>query len=310
MTAPGGIIAAAPSPMDAALRVRPEAVAGLLDHLLGQGCHGALLLGSTGEGPSFDLGERRALLEAARDWRMARGAAQFQLLAGTGCSAIPDSIAATRTAFELGLDGVLVLPPFYFKAVGEAGLEAAFAQIFDAAVPDAGRLYLYHIPRLSGLAIGSALIDSLRRRFGPRLAGVKDSGGDLAHTLQLIRAHPDLAVYTGQDGHLLPALQAGAAGGITALASLRGDLARAVYDAWSAGEMAEAARAQARLDAARIALDRWPTVAAVKAALALMTGMEAWPLRPPLEALEHRDAAELAELLADSRSSEVFPPRS
>ena len=254
-------------------------------------------MGSTGEGPAFTRDERERVLAAAAEWRAARSASGFHLLAGTGFPALGDSIQASRDAFALGLDGVLLLPPYFFKPVDDAGLADWFERVLDAALPATGRAYLYHIPRLSGLPITPALIERLAARAAGRLAGIKDSGGDLAWSLALLERFPDLDHFTGSDGHLLPCLRAGGAGAITALASLRGDLARAVWDAWQAGDAARASAAQDRLGLAREAFDQCPSVAAVKAMVAELHGLPRWPLRPPLRALGAAEAGALARAL-------------
>jgi len=80
--------------------------------LRAEGCHGVLLMGTTGEGPSFALGERMAVFEAG-----IQAAGNMPVLAGTGCASLSDTATLTRGAFELGVQGVVVIPPFYFKNV-------------------------------------------------------------------------------------------------------------------------------------------------------------------------------------------------
>ena len=116
-----------------------DALPGLLDFLAGRGCHGALLLGTTGEGPAFSVAERIEVLRAGLRHR--DGALPgFQVLAGTGCASLPDTIALTKAAFDLGVDGVVVLPAFYFKGVGADGLVHYFDELVRAAVPPEGAL--------------------------------------------------------------------------------------------------------------------------------------------------------------------------
>ena len=118
-----GVYAAAPTPLTADLDPDLAAVGPLLSHLEDIGCHGALVLGTTGEGPGFSVAERARIIEAAALWRGDHPG--FRLLAGTGCAAIPDATALTRAALAAGCDAVVLLPPFYFKAVSAAGLAEA-----------------------------------------------------------------------------------------------------------------------------------------------------------------------------------------
>lgn len=298
-----GILAAAPTPFRSDLSVDLAAIPALLDHLVRLGCDGALLAGTTGEGPSLGVGERIAVIEAAAAWRAARGLPDFGLLAGTGCAAIPDSVAITRAAFDLGADGVLLLPAYYFKAVTPAGLTAYFSRVIEAAVPPRGQVYIYHFPQVTGIPIPVEAMSDLAAAFPEQIAGMKDSGADLAHTRRLIAAFPRLAIFTGTDSHLADVLEAGGPGSITALANLCGDIARDVLAAFRGGR--DPAPARARLDAARAALEDFPTVAAVKAMLADIHGLPPWPVRPPLEGFGGDDRAALAARLQAVAS----PPR-
>ncbi len=159
------------------------------------------------------------------------------------------------------------------------GVTRHFANVLEE-LPQAARVLLYHIPRVTGVAIGFDVLTALRAAFGPTVVGLKDSGMDLAHTGRLVATYPELQVLTGTDSHLLPALAAGAAGCITALASACGDVLRAAFDAYEAG--IPTAAHQARLEALRAAGDRYPLPPVVKELVAARRGLPRWPVRPPL----------------------------
>lgn len=348
---PRGVLAAVPTPFDAEGRVALASVAPLLDDVAARGGHGVLLAGSTGEGSSLALDERLALVRAAAAWRASRppGAAPFALLCGSGHPAWPEAARATADVVAAGADAAVVLPPYYFQGVTDGGLEGWFRRVIDdAAARLAGggfevrdgavaadradgrpalRCLLYDIPRLTGVPVPTAVLRRLADHFGPAgpLVGLKDSGGDAAETRRRVADLPDLAVLTGTDGHLADHLAGGGAGAITALAALRIDLLRRVWDRsaavgveeGTAGRRAAYARAaavaaaptadsawtalaaaQADLDRARAVLDRWPTAAAVKAALAARLGGDGWHVRPPLTALTPGDAAAFVQAMA------------
>lgn len=290
-----GVLAAAVTPLRPDLTPDLDAWPVLLDHLVRLGCHGAVVLGTTGEGPSFSVDERSAILQAAADWRARSGRADFLLVAGTGCANLPETIALTRMAFEAGADATLLLPAFYFKAVSADGVTDYLRHVFDAAVPRDGRVLLYHIPGVSGVPIAFETLAALRDEFPGCCAGIKDSGGDLAHTLALCATFPDLAIFTGTDRDLAAVLPAGASGAISALANVRGDLDRAVFDRVQAGESTGAANAS--LQAARAVLDRYPPVPALKALLADLHGLPGWPVRPPLVDLPPQERQALCHQL-------------
>jgi 4-hydroxy-tetrahydrodipicolinate synthase len=271
-----GIFAAAPTPIDDRLAVDVAGVPLLLDHLAAVGCHGALLGGTTGEGPCLSTAERKAVMEAAAAWRTAHP--DFLLLAGTGAAALPEAIELTGHAIGLGFDGQVILPGFYFKAVSDAGIADWFLRIADACA--GARILLYHIPAVAGVGVEVPVVERLlRARPGP-VGGIKDSSGDLANTRALC-ALEGLAVFTGTDGHLPACLAAGGAGAITL---------RAVYDRAPDAD-------QAALETARREFAAFPSVAAVKAILHSHAGLPLWRVRPPLEDLPGGVVAGLAARL-------------
>jgi hypothetical protein len=144
----------------------------LLDFLARRGCHGALLLGTTGEGPSLSAQERLALLHAALPVRQSWP--DFRLLAGTGTPSLEETVALTRQAFDLGLDGVVVLPPYYYRKVSDEGLLAWYGQVLRRGAPQDGAVFGYHIPGVTGVPLSLDLLaqlkDSFPGQFGHRFA--------------------------------------------------------------------------------------------------------------------------------------------
>ncbi len=278
-----GVYAAAVTPLSADGGLDREGLVRLLAFLAARGCHGAVLLGTTGEGPSFSTGERRSLLETAL--RVREEHPGFRLLAGTGTPALEETIDLTRLAFDLGFNAVLVLPPYYFRQADENGLYTWFERVLTAAVPADGALLGYHIPGVSGVPLSLALLRRLRDSFPERFAGLKDSSADPVLARQLgDQFGQDLVILTGTDRLLTSALQAGAQGCITALANLVSPALRQVWDAHQRGGVDPVA--QAELDAARDVMERFPPAAAlIKSLLSRLHGFAEWDLKPPLRPL-------------------------
>ncbi|MBZ0307387.1 MAG: dihydrodipicolinate synthase family protein, partial [Anaerolineae bacterium] len=202
-----------------------------LRRLAAEGCDGVLLLGTTGEGPSMGMAERGEIVEAA-----VAAKTGMKILVGTGTPSLPDTIHLTRRAFELGADAVVALPPYYFKKASDAGVIDYFKQVFDEAVPDDKLLLLYHIPQVSGMPVTFGVLEGVMKYAGDRMAGIKDSGGDIDHARELCQKFPELRVFVGTDSLLLDGLCAGAAGCITAAANVIAPLAVKTYRAFIAGE--------------------------------------------------------------------------
>lgn len=274
-----GVYAAALTPLTPEGAPDLEALTRLLDFLAGRGGHGALLLGTTGEGPSFSPEERRAIWAAAAEWRTTHP--DFRLLAGTGTPSFTETIALNRAAFELGFEAVVVLPPYYFRSAPEEGLFAWFSRLIDESVPEGRWLLGYHFPRVSGVPLTPALLGRLATAFPQRFGGLKDSSGDLTPAQAYVAALPDCAVLVGHDSLVGPALAAGAAGCITAGANLWGDKLRALYATHLAGE--DTAAQQAALKPLRAVLDAHPPAPVVlKALLRELYDLDLGPVRPPL----------------------------
>jgi 4-hydroxy-tetrahydrodipicolinate synthase len=140
---PNGVFAAALTPLRDDLSVDHEAFAEHCRWLLANGCNGVAPMGTTGEANSFSVAERIEALDRLIDADIPPS----RLLVGTGCCAIPDTVALTRHAVALGTGGVLALPPFYYKNVSDDGLYAAFDQVIQRVGDRRLKLYLYHFSR-------------------------------------------------------------------------------------------------------------------------------------------------------------------
>ncbi|MEO5772388.1 MAG: dihydrodipicolinate synthase family protein, partial [Burkholderiaceae bacterium] len=152
--------------------------------LLAAGCGGVTPFGTTGEGPSFSVAERREAVDAL----VGAGVPASGILVAVSCAALPDTIALARHAQDVGAWGVLVMPPFYFKGVPDAGIVEAMSQVIAAL--DAGplRVVLYHIPQVAAVSLSQPVIAELLRRHGQRIVAIKDSQCDRAHSLALADA--------------------------------------------------------------------------------------------------------------------------
>lgn len=275
-----GVYAAAVTPLKGDFSPDLDGIPVLLDFLAKRGCHGALLLGTTGEGPSFSREERLAIIRAALQIHQVNP--DFYLLAGTGTPSLSETVALTKTAFDLGVDGVVVLPPYYYRTVSDEGLFTWFSQVLRQAVPESSALFGYHIPPVTGVPFSLDLLCRLKDAFPTRFAGIKDSSGDAAFARQLgERFGCDLVVFTGNDRLFSQALEKYASGCITAMANVISPLLRGVWDAYKAGQ--SSTQLQQKLNAARDVMDsRPPAPPLLKGILTELFGLPAWAVRPPL----------------------------
>ncbi len=267
----------------------------LVDHLrqmLDRGCDGAVLFGTTGEGASFTVQERLAAVEAV----LAAGIPADRLLLGTIDTALPDAVDAARSAIRQNLGGLVVTPPFYYKDVTSDGVTAAYRQLIEAVDDLRLRLYLYHIPQITGVGVSIRTVCDLLDSHPNCIAGFKDSASDADATAAHLAAFGErLDVYVGYEPHVPAAVAAGAAGTICGLANLVPETVRRLVDTGSTDLVAQA---QALADC----LQRHPLIPAVKSVLAALTGDAAWRgCRPPYQPLPDADdrtlLADLSPLL-------------
>jgi 4-hydroxy-tetrahydrodipicolinate synthase len=245
-----------------------------LGYLRTHGCEGIVPCGTNGEAPSLSVHERQLVTEAAL-----AAADGMPVIAGTGAAALPDAISLTRHAFSAGADAVLVMPPFYYRNPPNAGVAAWYQRLFDAAVPAGGRVLLYHIPQMTGVPISDELIQALLASHGEILYGIKYSTGDPQQGKHLREDFPALAYFTGNDHRVVEACLDNGAGSITACANVFPNLVASAQRAARGG--GDPTLAQARLSAARSALDAFPLQPATKAALVEIAGLPPTGVRPP-----------------------------
>jgi 4-hydroxy-tetrahydrodipicolinate synthase len=290
---PRGVFCAALTPLTEDLAPDHARFAAHCRRLLDEGCDGIALLGTTGEANSFSTGERQALLEAA----VTAGIAPGRLLPGTGVAALTETVGLTRHALSLGVNTVVMLPPFYYKDITDDGLFAAYAEVVERIGDAKLRVVLYHIPQFSAVPITFPVIERLRARYPGTFAGIKDSAGDLAHMEALVERFPGFAVLAGADPLMLPLLRKGGAGCITATSNLvAADLAFIFRHFDDAARATEVEAAQARVVAARHRASRFAQMASLKALLAQRTGDEGWRrMRPPLLSLSAEEASALLQ---------------
>ncbi len=296
-----GVYAASLTPLKSDSTLDIEAIPAFLAFLAERGCHGALVFGTTGEGPSFSPEERKVIWEAALKIRQTHP--DFRLLAGTGTPSLTETINLTKTAFDLGYNGVVVLPPYYFRNATDDGLFRWFKELIQKAVPSDGYLLGYHFPSVAGIGFSIPLLKQLKDAFPVQFAGIKDSSHDpaLASTLGQTFGS-NLAVFTGTDSYVSMALQNQAAGCITAPANLISPGLRAIYDASLRND--DLSDTQALVTRQRHVLEKYmPFPPALKAILAQLYEFPNWPVRPPMVEMSEETAMQAAKELQECESA-------
>ncbi|MGA5169383.1 MULTISPECIES: 4-hydroxy-tetrahydrodipicolinate synthase family protein [Streptomyces] len=236
--------------------------------LVGRGCDGLVLNGTTGESPTTTDAEKAALIGAVRD---ALGP-DTPLVAGVGTADTAHTVELARQAERAGADGLLVVAPYYSRPP-QAAVEAHFRRVADATgLP----LVLYDIPGRTGTRIEPETL--LRLAGHPRIVAVKDCAYDLMGTTKVL-ARTSLAYYSGCEEMNLPLYAIGGAGFISTVANVAPSALRAVLDAFDAGDTAGAAR----LNRHTIALAGLMMASGLPGTVTAKALLDAGPVREPLQ---------------------------
>src|SRR5438128_5903919 len=296
-----GVLAPVLTPFESDLAPDPGRFLRHCRWLLSQGCAGLAVFGTTSEANSLSVEEREALLEHL----LGGGIVPAKLLPGTGCCALPDTVRLTKSAVRYGCAGVLMLPPFYYKAVSEEGLFRSIAEVIERVGDSRLRVYLYHIPPIAQVGYSLGLIERLLAAYPRTIAGMKDSSGDWNNTKAMLDAfaRSGFEVFAGSERFLLANMRNGGAGCITATANVNPAAIDGLFRGWRS---AEAERLQEGVNAVRTAVEKHPVIPALKAILARWSKDAAWrTVRPPLVELPEAPAE---ALFADLRQAGFAMP--
>ena len=289
--APKGIIAAVSTPLT---RGQAPDIPRFLDHcrwLLANGCVGLAPLGTTGESNSLGMAERRFLIEAIgkSDLPLER------LIVGTGSSSAADATHLSRAALDTGVNGILMLPPFFYKNPSEEGLFRYFAAVAEGLKGRTPRIFLYHFPLMSAVPITLNLVRRLRAAFPGVFVGLKDSGVDFANTSAFIDEFPGFEVFAGSETFAAMTLDAGGWGCISATVNLTAPI---VADRISCAPGSRAEELDRKIDDLRSEVGALGNVSAVKAVLANYLKDPDWArTAPPNVPLDDAVAQQLADRL-------------
>ena len=209
-----------------------------------------------------------------------------------------DSINLTKHAVKVGCAGVLMLPPFYYKAVDDDGLFKYFSNIIESVNDERLRIYLYHIPPIAMVGISLKLIEALLKKFPNTIAGIKDSSGDWNNTQQMLNEKwDDFGIFSGSESFLLKTMQQGGAGCISATANIN---PRNIYNVYKNWQKSNASYMQEEIDRVRSIVQKYPLIPALKSIVSHFHEDSEWNiLRPPLKELHPNESKKLiAELEA------------
>src|SRR5215813_1012263 len=242
---------------------------------LGQGTHGLVPIGTTGECPALDDHEQERLITLTVE--VAKGRAP--VIPGTGFNSTTHTIHATKAAKKAGADAALVVCPYYNKPTQE-GLYQHFKAVHDAVdLP----IVIYNIPGRSSVDMTNATMARLAKL--PNILGVKDATNDLARPLRMrVDIGAGFCLLSGEDATAVAYLAQGGDGCISVTANVAPRLCSEMHVAWQRGDFARMREINERLIPLHDALFAETSPAPVKYAASLL-GRCANEVRQPLWAI-------------------------
>jgi 4-hydroxy-tetrahydrodipicolinate synthase len=286
----GHIVTAMVTPFNTAGDVDYDVAAKLANHLADRGSEGLVICGTTGESPTLTWDEEYHLFQVIQHAVGGR----VKILAGTGSNSTYEAIEATRKAAVLGLDGALLVVPYYNKPPQE-GLYEHFKAI-AAAVPDLP-IMLYNIPGRTGQNLQPETVARLANV--ENIVAIKEASGSLDQVSQIRRlTAPDFEIYCGDDSLTLPMLAVGGSGVVSVASHLVGDLMQQMVQHFFAGRPQDAVNIHLKLMPLFKALFLTANPIPLKAALRLQ-GWAVGSTRLPLPDVPPEVEHELKQVLTD-----------
>lgn len=285
----GELLTAMVTPFNEKLELDLEKARNLANYLVDNGSDGLVVLGTTGESPTLTYDEKIKLLETVVDEVGDRAT----ILAGTGSYSTAESIRLTEEAEKIGVDGIMLVTPYYNKPP-QSGLYHHFKAIAErTSLP----IMLYNIPGRTARNIEVETMLELAKI--DNIIAVKEASGDLNQVSALTRLLPDdFLVYSGDDSLTLPVLSVGGTGVVSVAGHLAGNEIKKMITAFKNNQLDEAIRMNKKLGKLFEILFITTNPIPVKTALNLI-GFEVGGVRGPLVEMNDNERERLSEVLRE-----------
>ncbi|BAM47577.1 4-hydroxy-tetrahydrodipicolinate synthase [Amphibacillus xylanus] len=287
----GQIITAMVTPFDDNNQINFPMVTELMNYLISNGTDAIIVAGTTGESPTLTHQEKIDLFKHAV--KVADG--KYPIIAGTGSNNTKESVELSKEAEAIGVDGLLLVTPYYNKP-SQAGLYEHYTAIAKATkLP----IMLYNIPGRTSVQLDINTIIALSKV--ENIVSLKDSSGNLDALSQIIEETKDnFTVYSGDDSLTLPIKSIGGAGVVSVSSHIIGNEFKEMLELYEAGEVKKAAKLHRKLLPIMRGLFMAPSPAPVKAALKIK-GLNVGNVRLPLVDLTEAEQKLIYDLIESNK---------
>lgn len=279
----GNVVTAMVTPFDENGSLDIQKTESLVEHLIANGSDAIVVAGTTGESPTLTTDEKLSLFKTVV--KVANG--RVPIIAGTGSNNTAASIELTKKAEEIGVNGIMLVAPYYNKPSQEGLYQHFRAIAASTSLP----VMIYNIPGRSSVNI--SVETTIRLSKVDNIVATKEASGDLEAMSRIIaETDDDFSLYSGDDGLTLPALAIGGVGVVSVAAHIIGNEMQEMVQSFKAGELKRAATLHGELLPVMKSLFRQPNPTAVKAALE-MQGVAVGSVRLPLIPLTEEEKQQL-----------------
>jgi 4-hydroxy-tetrahydrodipicolinate synthase len=264
----------------------------LVEYLPTNGTDSLVITGTTGESATLTTEEKIALFQHVV--KVVDG--RIPVIAGTGTNNTHASISLTKKAEAAGVDGIMLVVPYYNKPNQEGLFQHFKAIAMSTNLP----VMLYNIPGRS--AVNMSVDTIVRLSLIDNIVAVKEASGDLTAMTEIItRTSDDFQLYSGDDGITLPVLSIGGNGIISVASHIIGNEMQDMIRSYENGEVSKAAKIHQRLLPVMKAMFIAPNPSSLKTALQIK-GLDMGSVRLPLVPLTEKERNELAQVLSSSQA--------
>ncbi len=288
----GRLLTAMVTPFTADGGVDYAAGADFAEWLLANGSDGLVVEGSTGEAATMTAEEKFKFMETIVE----RVGGKAPIVAGAGTNCTASTIELVQKMEAIGVDGVLVVGPYYNKPTQEGYYQHFAAVAKSTKLP----IIVYNVPGRTGGNIAPETVARLAKDFG-NIVAIKEAAGNVAQTAELYRLLPeDFTIYSGDDGLILPFMAVGASGLISVLGNVNGKILQDLMQAYSEGHVKEAADINKIMVPQAKVMFIESNPIPIKAAVTKVTGINAGAPRLPLTPLTAAGEAKLDAVLKEA----------